>query len=142
MKKLIIEYWNKLRVWLQSRAGIKDARLLLGMVIGMVVVGLMTTLSARITELNRLERHRAELTAEVAALLETREVLLTQVVYAVSDAAVADWARGEGHMKQEGDQVVVPVPEQGVTPVAAVTPVPTPHAPQPLDVWRALFFGE
>lgn len=142
MKKLVLEFWSKIKIWLQREAGIKDARLLLGVVIGMFVVVLMTTLSARISELNRMEIQRAELTAEVSHLLETRETLQTQVVYAGSDAAVADWARSEGHMKQEGDHVVVPVPEQGVTPVIEVTPVPTQQVPRPADVWHALFFGE
>ncbi len=67
MKKLILEFWAKLKIWLQREAGIKDARLLLGVVIGMFVVVLMTTLSARISELNRMEIRRAELTAEVSA---------------------------------------------------------------------------
>jgi len=142
MKRLMLEFWSKLKIWLQREAGIKDARLLLGVVIGMFVVVLMTTLSARIAELNRMEIRRAELTAEVSHLLETREALQTQVVYAGSDAAVADWARSEGHMKQEGDHIVVPVPEQGAKPVAEVTPVPTPQPPSPWEVWQVLFFGE
>jgi len=142
MKKLILEFWSKLKIWLQREAGIKDARLLLGVVIGMFVVVLMTTLSARISELNRMEIHRAELTAEVSQLLETREFLQTQVVYAGSDAAVADWARSEGHMKQEGDHIIVPIPEQGAKPVVEVTPVPKPKSPEPWEVWQALLFGE
>ncbi len=142
MKKLILEFWAKLKIWLQREAGIKDARLLLGVVIGMFVVVLMTTLSARIAELNRMEIRRAELTAEVSHLLETREALQTQVVYAGSDAAVADWARSEGHMKQEGDHIVVPVPEQGAKPVVEATPLPTMQPPSPWEVWQVLFFGE
>ncbi|MDX9863397.1 MAG: hypothetical protein RBT34_01185 [Anaerolineaceae bacterium] len=140
MKRLILEFWSKLKIRLQRDAGIKDARLLLGMVIGMFVVVLMTTLNARISELKRMETHRAELAAEVAQLLETREALQTQVVYAGSDAAVADWARGEGHMKQEGDHIVVPVPEEGAAPAAAAIREPTPPPPTPWEVWQALFF--
>ena len=142
MKKLVLEFWSKMKIWLQREAGIKDARLLLGVVIGMFVVVLMTTLSARIAELNRMEIRRDELADEVSQLLGTRDALKTQVVYAGSDAAVADWARNEGHMKQESDHIVVPVPQLGVTPVVEVTPVPTQQVPKPVDVWHALFFGE
>jgi len=142
MKELIIEYWNKLRTWLQREAGIKDARLLLGLVIGMAVIGLMTTLSARISELHRLEAHREDLIVEVEDLVETRDAMKTQVVYASSDAAAADWARGEGHMMQEGDSVVVPIPDMNVTPQVETTPVPTQHVPEPAEVWQALFFGD
>lgn len=142
MKKLLLEFWSKMKIWLQREAGIKDARLLLGVVIGMFVVVLMTTLSARIAELNRMEIRRDELADEVSQLLGTRDALKTEVVYAGSDAAVAEWARSEGHMKQDGDHIVVPVPEQGITPVVEVTPVPTQQVLKPADVWHALFFGE
>lgn len=142
MKKANNDFWLKVKTWLQREAGIKDARLLLGVVLGMVIVLLMTTLNARLSALNRLSGRRDELTSEVVSLQKTQQALETQVVYASSDAAVAEWARSEGHMKQEGDHVVIPIPVEGAAPAAAVTPIPAPLSPEAWEVWYALFFGE
>ncbi|MCD4673824.1 MAG: septum formation initiator family protein [Anaerolineaceae bacterium] len=142
MKKANNDLWLKVKTWLQREAGIKDARLLLGVVLGMVIVLLMTTLNARLSALNRLSDRRDELTSEVVSLQKTQQALETQVVYASSDAAVAEWARSEGHMKQEGDHVVIPIPVEGAAPAVVATPIPTPLSPEAWEVWYALFFGE
>jgi hypothetical protein len=53
-------------------------------------------------------------------LQQTQASLQTQIAYATSEKAVADWAYAEGHMIRPGDNPVVPVAP------GAVTPAPTP----------------
>jgi hypothetical protein len=92
--------------------------------------------------LNRLTRRQNEISTEVANLESTRAALETQVAYSASDAAVADWARTEGHMLHEGDYVVVPIsPNDAPPPVVAAPPVAV-STPETWEVWHALFFGE
>lgn len=142
MKKSENELWQKIKTWFHRDLGIKNARLFLGLVLGLVFVLLMTDLNARLSDLNRLNNRRDELQTEVINMRETLQALETAVVYANSDAAVVDWARSEGHMKQEGDQIVVPIPPDNALPIAAATPAPTPRVPETWEVWEALFFGE
>lgn len=142
MKQPENEMWQKIKTWFHRNLGIRNARMFLGLVLGLVIVLIMTDMNARLSSLNRLNNRRDELQTEVVHLQETRQALETAVVYAGSDAAVADWARSEGHMKQEGDYVVVPIPPDSSSPSAAETPAPAPRVPETWEVWKALFFGE
>jgi hypothetical protein len=134
--------WLSLKKWMHKEFGIKDARLLVGLIVGLILVLMMTDMAGRLSDLNRLNLRREEISTEVMDLKLTQSALETQVAHASSDAAVADWARTYGRMKHEGDNVVVPIPPVGTTPMAVITPAPTQQVPEAWEVWEALFFGK
>ncbi len=96
--------------------------------------------NARLEELNRLNKQRDEVRAQATQAIQTQIALLTQVAYAASTEAVAEWARTDGHYLQEGDQPVVPIEIPGSEPIIAETPIPVPTPMQNWEVWRILFF--
>lgn len=109
---------------------------------GILVLMLMVIdFNARLEELNLLRKHEEVISAQATQVIQTQLALQTQVAYAGSDQAVQDWARGEGHYVQPGDQLVIPVGGPGPSPAAAAsaTPVPTPFPNW--QVWWNLFFG-
>lgn len=142
MKLFLNKPWLSFKNWLGKEFGIKNARLLLGLILGLALVFMMTDLAGRLSDLNRLNLRNDEISTEVMDLKLTQAALETQVAYASSDAAVVDWARTFGRMKHEGDYVVVPIPPLGTTQVVAATPIPTQRAPEAWEVWEALFFGK
>ncbi len=108
----------------------------------LVLMLLVIDFNARLEELDLLRRHEAVISTQATQAIQTQVSLQTQVAYAASDQAVEDWARGEGHYVQPGDQLVIPVGGPGGTPseVASATPIPT--AVPNWQIWWDLFFGE
>ncbi len=108
----------------------------------LVLMLLVIDFNARLEELDLLRKHEAAISTQATQAVQTQITLQTQVAYAGSNQAVEDWARGEGHYVQPGDQLVVPVGEPGGTPSEAVSPTPVPTPVPNWQVWWDLFFGE
>ena len=104
------------------------------------VAGLLVMLdfNRRQAEAQRLEADRDRVGTEVALLEYERSVLLTQVAYATTDAAVLDWAHEHGKLVQGNEVLVVPV-----LPTAPPTAVPQvvvrPVTPPGWVLWWNLF---
>ncbi len=111
-------------------------------VVLLVMAFLMMDLNNRLTELFRLSAQRDTMETEVVALKRTEQALQTQLAYATSDAAVQEWAYGEGHKMMPGDNVIVPLPQPGYTPPAPTQVVATPEKVENWQVWKALFLGD
>ncbi len=110
---------------------------------GILVLMLMVIdFNARLEELNLLRKHEQSVATQATQAVQTQAALQTQVAYAGSDPAVQDWARGEGHYIQPGDQLVIPVGGPGPTPAAVGSPTPAPTPLPNWQVWWNLFFGD
>jgi cell division protein FtsB len=106
------------------------------------LVFVLVDFNARLEELDRLNKQVEIVRAEASQAAQTQMALETMVAYATSDKAPEDYARGEGHMKQEGDNVVVIIGSDDAPPI--VTPEPT-FVPTPKPNWQLwwdLFFHE
>lgn len=111
--------------------------------VGILILVLMVIdFNARLEELNLLKKHAEDLSTQATQAVQTQVALQTQVAYAGSNQAVEDWARGEGHYVQPGDQPVVPVGQPGSNPIQATTPTPVPTPMPNWQVWWNLFFGQ
>jgi hypothetical protein len=114
-----------------------------GLLAALVVLILMVIdFNARLEELNLLRKRAAIVSSQATEAVQTQLALQTQVAYAGSDQAVQDWARGEGHYVQAGDQLVVPVGKPGATPIQAEAPTPAVTPIPNWQIWWNLFFGE
>ncbi len=110
---------------------------------GILVLMLMVIdFNARLEELNLLRKHQDVIATQATQAVQTQIALQTQVAYAASDQAVQDWARGEAHYVQPGDQLVIPVGEPGAIPASAASPTPVPTPVPNWQVWWNLFFGQ
>ncbi len=110
---------------------------------GILVLMLMVIdFNARLEELNLLRKHQDVIATLATQAVQTQIALQTQVAYAASDQAVQDWARGEAHYVQPGDQLVIPVGEPGAIPASAASPTPVPTPVPNWQVWWNLFFGQ
>lgn len=78
---------------------------------------------------------------DVAASKATQSGLQEQIAYATSDAAVNEYARNNG-MVREGEKLVVPIPNDTPIPQQAVEPTPTTIKVTNQEIWWALFFGD
>lgn len=93
------------------------------------------------TKLTPLQEQAATARVQGTNLAKTQESLQTQVAYATSADAVEDYARGEGHMIQPGDNPVIVIPIPGPTPSPTVEPIAPPKQLSPLETWIYLIFG-
>ncbi len=115
----------------------------LGVLAGIaILLFLIMDFNNRMEELTRLQKEASLVRAQATAVIVTQYALQTQVAYATSPAAVEAWAREQNRMAQEGDLVVIPLPEPGAT--IPPTPIPTPvlNGLTKWDVWLDLLFGE
>ena len=108
----------------------------------LVLILMVIDFNARLEELNLLRQRAAIVSAQATEAVQTQLALQTQVAYAGSDQAVQDWARGEGHYVQAGDQLVIPVGKPGATPIQAEAPTPAVTPIPNWQIWWNLFFGE
>lgn len=106
-----------------------------------ILVLVMMNLNSRLGEYYRLSSERDALSARVAELRVTHQVLETQLAYSQSDQAAEDYAR-EAHMLREGEKLVVPLTPAGNPTPTPVTVTATPRAPLNWEVWWALFFDK
>jgi hypothetical protein len=111
-----------------------------GLILLILILVVIVDFSQRLAESQRQVEAASRARTEVAKLERERAVLLTQVAYATTDAAVIAWAHEHGKMVQPGEVLVVPM-----IPTAAATPVPAPIAPPTpppnWQLWLALFLG-
>ena len=115
----------------------------LGVLVGIaILLFLIMDFNSRMEELTRLQKEAALVRGQATAVMVTQYALQTQVAYATSPAAAEAWAREQNRMAQEGDIVVIPLPEPGAT--IPPTPMPTPilNDLTKWDVWVDLWFGE
>ena len=114
----------------------KYALILAGMAL---LAYLVVELNSRTAKMRSLSEQRDLTSAEATQVMQTQAALSTQIAVATSEAAVAPWAYGEGHMAQPGDNTVVLVP--GSSPVA---PTQVPVLAQPVvqnwQLWLWLFY--
>jgi hypothetical protein len=110
------------------------------LVIGLVVLSLLVMdFNNRMSQLRRLSDQQVVVAAEVTQLVQTQSALQTQIAYATSDVAVAEWAYKDGHWVREGDIRVVPLPD-GSQPEPTPVPVILPTQPSNWRIWLSLFF--
>lgn len=108
----------------------------------LILVLMVMDFNARLEELNLLKKHATVLGVQATQAVQTQAALQTQVAYAGSDAAVQDWARGEAHYVQPGDEPVVPVGQPGTAPIQSAQPTPAPTPIPNWQIWWNLFFGQ
>jgi hypothetical protein len=115
----------------------------IGVIAGIaILLFLIMDFNNRMEELTRLQKEAAIVRTQATAVIITQEALQTQVAYATSSAAVEGWAREQNRMAQDGDVVVIPLPDPNAT--IPPTPVPTPifYGLTKWDVWFDLLLGE
>jgi adenylate cyclase len=119
--------------------GWRPAFILIGFVI---LILLVMDFNNRMAELRRLTAEKEDVSAKVTSLVDTQVALETQVAYATSEAAVYYWAYNYEHLGKEGDVLVVPIQQEGVTAQPTPTPVITPEVIQNWQVWLSLFVDQ
>ncbi len=103
---------------------------------------LLMDLNTRLSVLFRLSHTSDEMNTNIYDLESTKQVLLTQIAFATSDAAVQQFANSDRKWYKENDVPVFPVQDPNATPPAFVQPTPTPMAVDHWEKWWALFFGQ
>ncbi len=88
-----------------------------------LVTYLVMDFNSRMADLQRLSSRRDEVAVQATQKVSTQVALQTQIAYATSEAAVAEWAYQEGQMIRPGDVAIVPMP------AAASTSQAVPLAP-------------
>ena len=114
-----------------------------GLLIGVgLLVLVIIDLNTRIEGLNNLKDEMNVVSGQATQAMQTQVALQTQVAYAQSDQAVEDYARGEGHMVQDGDIPAVPFGSEAGAPTATPTPTVIPTPLPNMQIWWDLFFGQ
>jgi len=106
------------------------------------LVLVLVDFNTRLEELDRLNKQVEIVRIEATQAAQTQMALETQVAYATSDKAPEDYARGEGHMKQEGDFVVVIIGSDDSPPIETPEPTLAPTPKPNWQLWWDLFFSE
>ena len=99
-------------------------------------------LNSRLSEFFRLTTQRDEMSRRIDNLEATKEALETEIAYADSDKAVEEWARTFERRVLSGDQVIIPLPPQDVTPQINYLDKPTPQTDVKWHIWWELLFGD
>lgn len=104
---------------------------------------LVVDFNARLEALNKLEQ-RAEITrSEATQVAATQIALQTQVAYAGSDQIVEDEARGNNHMKKDGDQTVIVIGQGDTSPIEEPEPTTVPSSTRSnWELWLEVLFGK
>ena len=110
---------------------------LIGIAAAVVVLG---TFSRKQAATKRLEESQRELETQVAQLESEKRLLMTQVAYATTDAAVVEWAQAQGKQAQPGEVLVVPLAGTPAAPTATPVPVPAAADASNWELWYGLFF--
>jgi hypothetical protein len=106
-----------------------------------VLILLVRDFNNRMADLRRLTIEQQHISATATVLVQTQTYLETQVVYAGSEDAVADWAYQSGWVKN-GDVLVVPLEKDSAQPQEAAEPTPTPQVVSNWQLWYSLFFDK
>lgn len=102
---------------------------------------LLMDFNARINELNRLNTQLADMQTQVSNSKATVIALQEQIQYATSDAAVNEYSRNNG-LVREGEKLIVPIGEGTPIPQVSQEPTPVPVKVTNREIWWALFFGK
>ena len=115
----------------------------IGIMAGIAILVLVVIdFNARLEEFNALTAEAELVRAQATQAMQTQMALQTLVAHANSDQAAEDFARGEGHLVQDGDIPVVPVGDGNGAPLSTATPIPTATPMQNWEIWWWLFFGQ
>jgi cell division protein FtsB len=106
------------------------------------LVVILIDFNARLEELDKLNKQVEIVRAEATQVAQTQMALETKVEYATSDQASEDYARGEGHMKQEGDFVMVIIGSDDAPTLETAEPAQSPTPKPNWQLWWDLFFSE
>lgn len=106
------------------------------------LVLIIVDFNTRLEQLDRLNEQAEVVRGEATQIALTQIVLETQVAYASSDQATVDYARGEGHMIQEGDQIVVVIGQGEAVELATAEPTPVPTPKPNWQLWWDIYFGK
>ncbi|GAP10475.1 septum formation initiator [Bellilinea caldifistulae] len=106
-----------------------------------VLFFLLMDLNNRLGDLSRLNNQLAKIETQVAGLKATESALSTQIIYSTSEAAVNEYARNHGLIR-EGEKLIVPLGEGTPQSQVNIQPEVTPSPVRNVEVWWALFFGE
>ena len=82
------------------------------------------------------------MTERISNLEATQYALETQIAYADSDKAVEEWARTYERYVKSGDQVIIPLSPEDVTPEINYLETPTPSDEENWEIWWEMFFGD
>jgi|WetSurMetagenome_2_1015567.scaffolds.fasta_scaffold298723_2 cell division protein FtsB len=103
-----------------------------------MVMGLNSSLS----QFFQLTDQRNQMDTRIDNLKATQYALATEIAYAKSDKAVEEWARTYQRDIQPGDQAIIPLSPQEITPQTNYLQTPTPNQEKKWQIWWELFFGE
>ncbi len=110
-------------------------------IISLIIVAfLLLDFNHRYSELQALQAERQGLEERLLSNTGTVAALKDQIVYATSEAAVAEWAY-ENHMALPNDKVIVPLNPVQVTPTPTPIPPVVTEQSSKLKQWLLLFFG-
>jgi len=108
-----------------------------------VLVMLVTSFSRRMAELRIISKQAESSSAQVTALVFSREELITQIAFAASDEAVEAWAYDEAYWIREGDHLISIIPLAKAEIVSTVPNIDSaPTIVENWQVWDALFFDQ
>lgn len=102
---------------------------------------LLMDFNSRINELNRLNTQLSKMETDVSASRSTESALQEQIQYATSEAAVNEYARNNG-LVREGEKLVIPLGNATPAPESLIEPTQAPAKVTNLEIWWALFFGK
>ena len=100
---------------------------------------LIRDFNSRMADLRRLTADKQRVSLQVTQLVATKLFLETQVAFAESEDAVRKYAYEEGGMQQEGDNMVILVPEGSQTEQQVPVVVTQPPPVEKWQLWMALF---
>ena len=106
------------------------------------LVVVIVDFNSRLEELDRLKRRAETTRAEATQAALTQDAYETKLANAASDQVVAEEARTNAGMIQEGDHPVVVLGDGSETPLENLSPTPTPTPKPNWQLWWDLYFGE
>jgi len=116
----------------------KEIAIILGVIL---LIAIMMDYNTRLEKLNQLNDKASVVRAEATAMIETQIALQTQIALADTDSTTEEEARNNGEI-QEGDQLIVPLAQEGAPLVDTPLATPEPRPVKKWEVWMALFFGK
>lgn len=115
---------------------------LVGIAAVLILVTLIFNINQRLTELDRLTSDRDQVATQAFEIKQTEVKLATLAAYAGSGEAVEDYAETHRMTKDGGTIMIIPLPDENITPTPAPVPTATPFIYEKIDVWKQLFFGD
>ena len=112
--------------------------LLVALIVGILIMG---DLTRRMTDARRMERETRRLATQVKQLESLNAELEAKSATAGDDASIEAWARSQAKLIQEGERLVVPLPAEEPSFIAAQPPQAPVEPPTTWEVWLALLGG-